>query len=188
MRNYKNVIIDKKGEERLKNNHPWVFEGNIENSEIIEDGSLVDVLNEKKKYLGTGFYNSKSKIRVRIISRNTNDKFDYDFFKRRVEYALNYRLEVIDKDNLNSFRVIYGEADEFPGLTVDKFDDVLVTEVLSLGIDLRKDVIYKALIEVFKENNNLDDSITFHTLRHLYATEFIKNVIKIKKGEILLFS
>ena len=155
MRNYKNVIIDKKGEERLKNNHPWVFEGNIENSEIIEDGSLVDVLNEKKKYLGTGFYNSKSKIRVRIISRNTNDKFDYDFFKRRVEYALNYRLEVINKDNLNSFRVIYGEADEFPGLTVDKFDDVLVTEVLSLGIDLRKDIIYRALIESFKEKNIL---------------------------------
>ena len=155
MRNYKTIIVNKKGEDRLKNNHPWVFEGNIESSEIIEDGSLVDVLNEKKKYLGTGFYNSKSKIKVRIISRNTNDKFDYDFFKRRVEYALNYRLEVINKDNLNSFRVIYGEADEFPGLTVDKFDDVLVTEVLSLGIDLRKDIIYRALIESFKEKNIL---------------------------------
>ena len=112
-------------------------------------------MNEKKKYLGTGFYNSKSKIKVRIISRNTNDKFDYEFFKRRVGYALNYRLEVINKDNLNSFRVIYGEADEFPGLTVDKFDDVLVTEVLSLGIDLRKDIIYRALIESFKEKNIL---------------------------------
>ena len=63
MRNYKTIIVNKKGEDRLKNNHPWVFEGNIESSEIIEDGSLVDVLNEKKKYLGTGFYNSKSKIR-----------------------------------------------------------------------------------------------------------------------------
>ena len=172
MRNYKKVIIDKKGEERLKNNHPWVFEGNIENSEIREDGSLVDVLSEKKKHLGTGFYNSKSKIRVRIISRNTNDKFDYDFFKRRVEYALNYRLEVIDKDNLNSFRVIYGEADEFPGLTVDKFDDVLVTEVLSLGIDLRKDVIYKALIEVFKEKNILITGIY----------ERCDNPIRLKEG------
>ena len=155
MRNYKTIIVNKKGEDRLKNNHPWVFEGNIESSEIIEDGSLVDVLNEKKKYLGTGFYNSKSKIRVRIISRNTNDKFDYEFFKRRVGYALNYRLEVINKNNLNSFRVIYGEADEFSGLTVDKFDDVLVTEVLSLGIDLRKDIIYRALIESFKEKNIL---------------------------------
>ena len=172
MRNYKNVIVNRKGEERLKNNHPWVFEGNIKSSEVIKDGSLVDVLNEKRKYLGTGFYNSKSKIRVRIISRNTNDKFDYEFFKRRVEYALNYRLEVIDKGNLNSFRVIYGEADEFPGLTVDKFDDVLVTEVLSLGIDLRKDIIYKALIEVFKEKNILITGIY----------ERCDNPIRLKEG------
>ncbi len=152
MRNYKKVIVSKKGEERIRGNHPWVFEGNIKDfSSDIVDGEIVDVLSEKNKYLASGFYNSNSKIRVRIISRNTNDKFDYEFFKRRVSYAINYRLDVIDKDNLNSFRVIYGESDEMPGLTVDKFDDVLVVEVLSLGIEKRKDDIYKALIEVFKE-------------------------------------
>lgn len=152
MRNFKKVIINERGEERVRNMHPWVFEGNIDRTdEDIIDGEIVDVINKKEKYLGSGFYNSNSKIRVRIISRNTNDKFDYDFFKRRVLYAIDYRLKVIDKENQNAFRVIYGESDEMPGLTVDKFDDVLASEVLSLGIEKRKDDIYKALIEVFKE-------------------------------------
>ena len=152
MRNFKKVIVDERGRERIINSHPWVYDSNIEKiDEKITDGDLVDVVSLKDKYLGTGFYNSKSKIRVRIISRNTNDIFDYAFIKRRVEYAINYRLEVIDKENQNSFRVIYGESDEFPGLTVDKFNDILVAEVLSLGIEKRKENIYKALIEVFNE-------------------------------------
>ena len=82
MRNFKKVIINERGEERVRNMHPWVFEGNIDRTdEDIIDGEIVDVLNKKEKYLGSGFYNSNSKIRVRIISRNTNDKFRNDYSK-----------------------------------------------------------------------------------------------------------
>lgn len=152
MRPYKKVFVTEKGERRVRANHPWVFEGDIKNIEPeIIDGDIVDVLSPKEKYLGSGFYNSHSKIRVRIISKNTNDKFDYAFIKRRISYAIDYRLKVIEKENQNSFRVIFGESDEFPGLTVDKFDNVLVSEVLSLGIEKRKSEIYQALIESFAE-------------------------------------
>ena len=150
-RNYKHVIANKKGEKWLKDS-PWLYESDIDSTDhFIEDGELVDVLSSKNKYIGTGFYNSNSKIRVRLISRNTNDIFDYDFYKRRVEYAYNYRKMVMN--DLSNIRVIYGESDYLPGVTVDKYNDILVTEILSLGMDKNKDLLYKALIEVFKEDN-----------------------------------
>lgn len=149
-RDYKRVIITPKAEKTVLLGHPWIYGTEIVKNDNITNGEIVDVLNTKEKYLGTGFYNEKSKITVRLLSRNTNDLFDYDFFKRRVKYAYEMRKQTIN--NLNSFRLIYGEADGFPGLTVDKFNDVLVTQTLSLGIELKKDLIFKALVEVLEED------------------------------------
>ena len=150
-RDYKKVNITSKAEKSVLLGHPWIYGEEITKSGDINNGEIVDVLGTKGKYLGSGFYNSNSKITVRLISRNANDIFDYEFFKRRISYAFNMRKQLMS--DLNAFRVIFGEADGFPGLTVDKFNDVLVTQTLSLGIELRKDLIFKALIEVFKENN-----------------------------------
>jgi len=157
-REYKKIYITNKGETELKGGHPWIYEGEIKSIDgSILDGSLVDVSDDKNKYLGTGFYNSNSKIRVRVISRNANDTFDEEFYKRRISYAIDYRKNVMD--NLDNARLIFGEADGFPGLTVDKFNNILVTEVLCLGIEQRKDIIYNALIEVLKENGIEIDGI-----------------------------
>ena len=143
-----NVYINKKAEERVLKNHPWVFQSDIVKSDDgIKNGDIVVVRNSKEKFLGSAFYNDNSKITLRFISRNANDDFSYEFFKRRIEYALEYRMKVMGND-LNAFRVIYGEADFLPGLTVDKFSDCLVAQILSLGIDIRKDMILKALYEV----------------------------------------
>ena len=150
-RDYKKVSITSKAEKSVLLGHPWIYGEEIIKSDDINNGEIVDVLGTKGKYLGSGFYNSNSKITVRLISRNANDIFDYEFFKRRISYAFNMRKQLMS--DLNAFRVIFGEADGFPGLTVDKFNDVLVTQTLSLGIELQKDLIFKALIEVFKENN-----------------------------------
>ena len=147
-----NVYINKKAEEKVLNNHPWVFTSDIvKRDEGIKNGDIVVVRNNKNKYLGSAFYNDNSKIVLRIISRNANDTFDYDFFKRRIEYALNYRMKVMPND-LNAFRLIYGEADNLSGLTVDKFNDVLVCQILSLGIEVRKDLVLKALYEVVSKH------------------------------------
>ena len=145
-REYKMVTITPKAEKSVLLGHPWIYGEEILKKDEIKNGEIIDILNNKDKYLGTGFYNSNSKITIRLLSRNINDLFDYEFFKRRVSYAWNMRKQVIS--DLNSVRIIFGEADGFPGLTVDKFNDVLVTQTLSLGIDLRKDLIFKALIEV----------------------------------------
>ena len=150
-REYKKVTITNKGEISVLNGHPWIYNGEIVKKDEIVNGELVDVLNLKDKYLGTGFYNDNSKITIRLLSRNANDKFDYDFFKRRVKYAWDYRKSVMPND-LNCIRVIYGEGDGFPGLTVDKFNNILVCQILSLGIDVRKNDILKALYEVLTED------------------------------------
>ncbi len=147
MREFSKVIVSKRASKRLLSMHPFVYDNEVE--KIIGDyknGDLVDVLNYKEKYIGTGFINNKSKIIVRLISWNTNDTFDEEFFERRVKYAIEYRLNVME--SLDSVRLIFGDADFFPGLTIDKYNNILVSEITTLGIEIRKDLIYKILIRV----------------------------------------
>ncbi len=115
------------------------------------NGDLADVLSPKGKYLGTGFVNDASKIRVRIISNNNNDKFDEAFWERRLRYALDYRRTVMGERDFQCCRLIFGEADMFPGLTVDRFNDLLVTQTLSLGIELRKQALFEILVKILRE-------------------------------------
>lgn len=146
-RNYPLITVTKKAERSLKYGHPWVYDTEILSSRgDIENGALVDVLSEKGSYLGTGFFSETSKIRVRVISNNANDDFGEAFFERRIRYALEYRKTVMG-DDFSCCRLIFGEADGLPGLTVDRFNDILVTEVLSYGTDIRKDMIYRLLID-----------------------------------------
>lgn len=141
------VYITVKGEKALRGGHPWVYADEVASSDgEYENGCLVNVYSQKKRFLGTGFINDNSKIRIRIISRNANDKFDIDFYRRRIRYALDYRKTVMGED-FSCCRLIFGEADCFPGLTVDRFGDILVTQVLSLGIERIKNELYQLLIE-----------------------------------------
>ncbi len=146
-REYARLTVTPKAERALRHGHPWVYGEEITASEgSWKDGDIVDVLSSKGRWLGAGFINGNSKIRVRIISRNTNDRFDEAFFRRRISYALQYRLSVMGGD-FSACRLIFGEADQFPGLTVDRFEDILVAEVLSLGMDRRKEMIFRLLAE-----------------------------------------
>lgn len=152
MREFTKVYITKKGEFAAKGGHPWVFDEEIIRMEgTYENGDLVDVMNSKAKYIGTGFINDNSKIRVRIISRNTNDKFDEEFFARRLQYALDYRKTVMPGADFKCCRLIFGEADQFPGLTVDRFNDILVVQVLSLGIEMRKKMLFNLLVKLLRD-------------------------------------
>ena len=152
MRKYAKFYLTSKGERAARNGHPWVFGEEVTKVEgSYENGDLVDVVTPKGKYLGTGFVNDTSKIRVRIISTNTNDKFDEAFWERRLRYALDYRLTVMGEQDFKCCRLIFGEADMFPGLTVDRFNDLLVTQTLSLGIEVRKQMIFELLIKILRE-------------------------------------
>lgn len=110
------------------------------------------MLSVKGSYLGSGFYNSHSKIRIRLLSLNANDRFDEAFFERRIRYAWEYRKAVLREEDLSCCRIIFGEADSFPGLTVDRFGDILVTQTLSLGIERLKSVLFPLLLKVLRED------------------------------------
>lgn len=151
MRTFPKIYITPKGEKALRGGHPWVYSDEITDIDgAVENGGLADVYSAKNRFLGTGFYNDNSKIRVRIISRNANDKFDRAFWGRRIRYALDYRRTVMAED-FRCCRLIFGEADSFPGFTVDRFGDVLVTQVLSLGIEKIKEMLYELLTEALNE-------------------------------------
>ena len=89
---------------------------------------------------------------MRLLSRNANDDFSDAFWERRIRYAWNYRKTVMGEADSRCCRVIFGEADLFPGLTVDRFESVLVTQTLSLGMDRIKDRLFPLLVRVLRED------------------------------------
>lgn len=158
-RNYPQVTVTERAERSVRSGHPWVYYNEIlETSGNLEDGGLADVLSHKGKYLGTGFYNSHSKIRVRVISRNANDTFDEAFFERRLRHAVDYRRTVMGSD-FDCCRLIFGEADFFPGLTVDRFHNILVTQTLSLGIERIKPMLFSLLVRILREYGERIDAL-----------------------------
>lgn len=150
-RPYPILTVNEKAARALRAGHPWVYGQETQGPDRpCENGDIVDVVSQKGRWLGAGVLNDHSKIRVRILSRNTNDRFDEAFWRRRLQYALDYRKTVMGPDFPCS-RLIFGEADQFPGLTVDLFGDILVTEVLSLGMEVRKDLLYRLLTELLPQ-------------------------------------
>lgn len=146
------VIISKRAELAVRGGHPWIYQTEIKEKENnIKDGDIVIVKTTKDKFLGSAFYNSNSKITLRMISFNANDVFDSSFWKRRCTYAIDYRLQVMRKEDYECMRLIFGESDQLPGLTVDRFGTILSVQILSLGIELRKKEILDSLITVLRE-------------------------------------
>lgn len=150
----KTVMISKRAELAARGGHPWIYGSEIKDmDEGIAPGDMVKVLSSKGKFVGTGFYNPHSKITIRIFSTNANDRFDEAFWKRRAAYAVDYRLQVMRKEDYDCCRLVFGEADQLPGMTVDRFGDVLSVQVLSLGMEKRKHIFLDGLIEVLRERN-----------------------------------
>ena len=149
-RDFPRCVITPKGTRWVEQGHPWIYEGEVLRIEgDCENGGLVDAVSEKGKYLGTGFLSQQSKIRVRLVARNANDRFDQAFWRRRIQYAWDYRKTVMGED-ISCCRVIFGEADGFPGLTVDRFSDILVTQTLSVGMEKIKEVVFPLLVQVLR--------------------------------------
>ncbi len=145
------VLVTKKAEASIRRGHPWVYFDEITDTfGTPENGGIADVVSDKGVYLGSGLYSAQSKIRVRLLSANANDKFDEAFFARRLRYAIDCRRSIMP-DDFSACRLVFGEADGLPGLTVDRFGDVCVTQVLSYGMDKRRDVLYGALRGILSE-------------------------------------
>ena len=160
-RSYPAYTVTKKAELSIVQGHPWVYADEITDAPETqpENGALVDVLSQKGRYLGTGFLSLASKIRVRLLSRNANDTFDEAFWQRRFEYAWAYRKTVLRPEDLTCCRVIFGEADQMPGLTVDRFGTVLVAQILSVGMEVRKEQLLPMLARVLRADGQQIDGI-----------------------------
>jgi len=143
---------------RIRQGHPWVYDNQVLRSEgRPEAGGIVQVFDVKKGPLGQGYFNPASKIRVRMLTKDLDEPIDAAFFKRKIADAWAYRQQLVDT---TSCRVVFGEADGLPALVVDKFNDVIAIQTLSLGMDRWKKEIVQALREVtgvekFYERNDV---------------------------------
>ena len=141
------TVIVKPGEaDRLVAGHPWVYHGSISRmTQPAADGDVVQVKDHRQRFLGVGFYNSKSKINVRLLSPD-RIQVDRQFFLNRISTALAVRRKHMPE--ASSFRVVNAESDFLSGLIVDKYEDVLVVQTSALGMDQRKTVILDVLQEL----------------------------------------
>ena len=141
------ITVNQKAEALLRGGHIWVYGEEIEKTEgEPKNGDIVCVYSKKDRFLGAGFYNAGSKIAVRVLTSNGNDEINDAFFARRVKYAVDLRRTVMGPDFTNT-RLIFGDADGLPGLIVDKFGSVLVTQIMTLGMEMRKDAVFTALVD-----------------------------------------
>ena len=173
------VITLKKGEGRLlKSGGAWIFDNEIADIEgSFLNGDVVNVRDFDGYPMGKGVINMNSKIRVRMLTRDKDTQIDSEFLTRRLRAAWNYRRKTVDT---GSCRIVFGDADFLPGITIDKYEDILVIESLSLGMDRMKERILDILIGILAE-----DGIK---IRGIYersdAKERLKEGMERKKGFI----
>jgi len=142
------TVLVKPGEaDRLIAGHPWIYQGGVLRvTAEVKDGDLVQIKDHRQRFIGIGFWNSKSKIHVRLLAFERVDVTEA-FFEQRIRTALDLRRKHLPQTS--SFRVVNAESDFLSGLIVDKYEDVLVLQISSLGMDLRKPLIVAALQKVF---------------------------------------
>ena len=160
-RPYPAYTVTPKAEAAILKGHPWVYADEITAAPdaLPENGAVVDVLSRKGRYLGSGLLSEASKIRIRLLSRNANDRFDESFWRRRVEYAWAYRKAIYPDQDLQCCRVVFGEADSLPGVTVDRFGPILSVQILSYGMEKRKELLARLLVETLQADGQVIEGV-----------------------------
>lgn len=140
-------FLRKKIGDRVVNGHPWIFANELGDSEgEYAAGDVVEVYSYNGSFVGKGYINPASQIRIRLLSRDKAEQINEDFFYKRLLKAWEYRQQIGYVENC---RLIFGEADDLPALIIDKFNDYLVLQTLALGIDRWKPAIVAALNKIF---------------------------------------
>lgn len=143
------TYLKKQRKKRLEQGHPWIYLSEIDRVEgNPQPGDVVEVFNHAGMFLAKGYLNPDSQLAIRVLTYDPKEEIDQQFFHKRVQRAWEYRKRFLENDN--ACRVVYGEADFLPGVVVDKFADILVVQILSLGMDLQRDKLVQALIDVLQ--------------------------------------
>lgn len=146
------TILLRQGKDHILNfHHPWIFSQALQTPKNIRDGEIVDIYNSiGKEFLARGYYNSKSQIAVRILTRNHSEKIDRTFFEKRFQELLDIRQRFIDTNVTNAFRVVFGESDGIPGLIIDKYDRVFVMQIHTLGMEMLRQHVIPAMESILE--------------------------------------
>ena len=141
-------FLRKRIADRIANGHPWVFGNELEDrvEGDFQPGDTVDLFSHSGSFVGCGYVNPSSQIRIRLLTRDRNDVVDEAFFHRRIVEAWKYRQQLGYTENC---RLIFGEADGLPACIIDKFGDYFVIQTLALGMDRWKGAVVKALESIF---------------------------------------
>lgn len=143
-----NQVVVKAGrDKRIRGGHLWVNQGEIGIIEIgVKPGDVVEILDSRGRFLGKGYFNPGAQIAIRLLTRNRNEAIDKHFFRQRILQALDYRRQICPA--ATSYRLIHSEGDLLPGLIVDKYEEYLVVQFLTLGMELWREVVIELLIEL----------------------------------------
>lgn len=142
------TFLKRKITPRVVNGHPWIFSNEIDKTDgEIPEGGITEVYTHDNKFVGKGYFNAKSQIVVRLLTRSKSDEINDQFFFERIKQCWEYRKKIGYTENC---RLVFGEADSLPQLIIDKFNDYFVIQTLALGIDKWKPAIINAISEVFK--------------------------------------
>ncbi len=141
----KRVILKPEGVEKLLSGRLWIKKEDVQHGRGLEDGELAEIFTPDGLSLGVGYFNRRSRIYGRVLS-NKSQKIDEEFFKKRLKAALSLRKEIYPQET--SFRLIHGEGDLLPGLTIDWYDGIAVLQISTAGMEQLRDLIVKALEEV----------------------------------------
>lgn len=140
------LVLRRHQDRRVRGGHPWIFSNEVAALEgDPADGDLVEVTDERGAFLGRAYLNRHSLIMARVVTRG-RDPVDADFFARRIERAVRWRETVLP--GVRTLRLVNGEADQLPGLVVDRYEDWLVVQVTTLGIETRAELVREALTRV----------------------------------------
>jgi len=144
---YPRVILGRGRERRQYQGHPWVYDGEI--AQVTgqpSDGAVVDCYSHDGVFLGRGYFNSRSKIRLRVLTRQVDEDLDEALLRRRLVWSLERRHRLYP--HATTLRLVHAEGDGLPGLTVDRYEDTLVLQCTALGMDLRRDTMASLLREL----------------------------------------
>lgn len=189
---YSKILLRPGKEHIMAHMHPWVFSQAFQAARDIKNGDIVDVYSsDGKKFMARGYYNNNSQILVRILTRNPSEAIDAAFFEKRFSELLATRNRFIDTKKTNAFRVVFGESDGMPGLIVDKYNQVFVIQIHTLGMNVLKDMVLAAMKKIFQPETIFERSdvgvrnlegLKDMPVQHLYGKQLPKEVQILENG------
>ncbi|WP_420627844.1 class I SAM-dependent rRNA methyltransferase [Candidatus Leptofilum sp.] len=173
------LILKPKREKSVLNRHPWLFSGAIGRVDgEPQPGDLVQVLASNGRFLATGYFNPHSQIRVRLLSWDVDEQIDEDFWHGRLQQANRHRQRLKLEPATTAYRLVNAEADGLPGLIVDKYDDFLVIQSLTAGVEAHKEIILAALNEIWQPKGIMERSDA-----DVRAKEGLPKISRVASGE-----